>query len=367
MIHNLKQKKWGIKFFFVFSLVSVLLIQGSIPAKAEPVNWRLQLGGMSSILRYVPEHNESSRKFILLLGAEVQFPIKNKFYIETGANLRFGPTTYTYEAYKEECVAKMIPLSDFDKLGKYTGSSNEYNTPRIMTSTDGFIDIPLRFGYKLIFNEKNQLQFGLGPVFTFTLTGENNAESTGGSVYPLSDVNCFSVGLSPSVVYKHRALSLGLFYNNPFIYNGSKNRETNTLMFTIGVNFNGRSIDLDKLADGLAVASSVLNGATEAMSTYYSGSTGSGSYSNDSYSSSSSGSSSRSSSVSSDSKYSTRDKTNADTDRRTYFQNETIVQNILRGDDTVNKKSDIQNKMRQLRQKWANTPYGWNKSDWEDK
>lgn len=366
MRHNFKRNKWGTKLFSILSLASALFIQGTPSTKAaEPVNWRFQLGGMSSILRYVPEDNFRARHISFLVGAEIQFPIKNKYYIETGVNFGVAPTTYTYSAYDKECVAEMIPLKDFDKSGNYIGSSDKYQTPRVIVSTTCYIDVPLRFGYKLIFNEKNQLQFGLGPMFRFNLSPEKNANPSGGGVSALKNVNCFSVGLSPSVVYKHRALSLGLFYNNPFIYNGSKNRETNTLIFTVGVNFNGRSINLDKLANGLSAAASALGTATEIMSTYNSGSGNSGSYNSDSYSPSSSSSSSRSSSASSGSKYSVSDKTHADRDRSTYFKYETIVQNILRGDDKTNKISDIQNKMRQLRQKWANTPYKWNKSAWE--
>lgn len=164
------------------------------------------------------------------------------------------------------------------------------------------------------------------------------------------------------MVFKHRALSLGLIYQNPCIYNGIKNRDTNSLMFTVGVNFNGRKVNLDNLVIGLEAASAVLTSATETMSQFsgYANSSDTGSYS-----SGSSYSSASSSQSSSGSDFSLSKATSAQRDRSTYFQNETIVIKIINGDDTTNKIGDIQRKMKQLRNKWKGTQYEWQPSPYE--
>ncbi|MDE7413011.1 MAG: hypothetical protein K2N05_04365 [Muribaculaceae bacterium] len=343
--------------FLKTALFSALLIGGATEVQSV-VNWRFQLGGMATMLRYKREHVSTSQSFTLMLGSEIQFPLKEKWFIETGLDFRFGPTTYTYLGSEID----MLPLKDFNKHGEYIGDEYKYSA-RISTNTAGFVEIPIRAGYKLKLNDENEFQFSFGPYMSF-LTQK-----------PEQNQNCFALGLSPSVVFKHRALSLGLYYQNPCLYNGIKNRETNTLMFTIGVNFNGRKINVDKLIAGLEVANSVLTVANNSLATYYgNGDSADSSASYSDESSTGSNGSTTGSSYSSPSKtnsavtdHSTSDIVHRNIDRNTYYKDADLVRAILNGEDTVNKKSDIQRRMRKTREKWAKRNMGWDASPYETK
>lgn len=333
---------------------------------AEPLNWRFHVGGMRSLLRYDPPgknlaNDQNFRRWSFMLGLELQMPIHHDWFFETGLNFRLGPTTYTYEDYYEKNKAIFIPLNDFNNKMSYIGDNKELVNPAISIEKSWFFDIPIRAGWKFHLNNDNEFQFSLGPYMCFNLTTPTAVGISGGG-RKIEDINCFSLGISPSVVYKHRALSLGLYYQNPCIYNGQKNRETNVLMFTIGVNFYGRKIDMDKLASGLDVASSVLSGATSVMSSYYEGANGSTEIDY----------ASGEKKLNSNKKENTGQKANYDRtarnrDYKTYFEYETTVIKIINGDDRTNSKTDIQNRMRKLRKKWDDRNDGWTKSPYEDK
>lgn len=347
-------------------LMLVLTLSACLNTAADPVNWRIHVGGMRNILRSPLDQMTDSQlgdKYSLLFGVEVQIPLRNNWFIESGANLRFGPTTYTYihRLHDSSSTAEFIPLKYFDEDGHYSGCDKYKEDgwlPEIWTSHSTFIDVPIRAGWKLSLNDENEFQFSIGPVLTFDLVKPEDLR--GDRLYGR---NCFSVGLSPSVVYKHRALSLGLYYQNPCIYNGAKNRETNTLMFTIGVNFNGRKPNWDNVLNVLETTGNVLGAASTVMGSYYGTSTDDG---GSSYQGSTSSSSRSSSSVSANNTGSSN-RSARNTDYNTYFKYENTVIKILSGDDTVNKKSDIQKKMKQLREKWSKRGDGWNASPYETK
>lgn len=306
-------------------------------------------------------NDQSGTDVAILLGCELQFPIKEKFYIETGLNLRFGNLLYTYWEYNNPSsyVADNIPLSDFDSDGQYIKNINGVpSSAGIHLKTGEFLDIPLRFSYRLRLKGDNEFQFSFGPYLEINL---HNAE-----VYQtkLEDTSPVSVGLTPSVVFKHRALSLGLSYQNPCIYNGFKNRDKNTLMFTIGVNFRGRKINTDKLLSGLAIASSVLDAATTTMQSY-TDATGGSSNSDYSESSTNSNSSYSKKSEPKGNGFSISKRTSRENDRNTYSKYETQVMKIINGDDKTNSKVDLQRKMRKLREKWAAQGDGWQPSKYE--
>lgn len=311
------------------------------------VNWRLHIGGMSALNCADGEWTKGN--FAAILGCEVQFPIKDRLFIESGLNLRGGPLTFTFWEYSNGNMADNIPFKDFDNEGRYIGTNNPkaglYNT--LVTS----LNIPVRFGYRLRLKGKNEFQFAFGPYFETALS----------RCYPISNNNSVSVGLTPSVVFKHRALSLGVLYQNTCIYNGFKNREKNTLLFTIGVNFNGRKIDTDKLIDALDIASSVLDATTTVMSEYYMDSPETSA--DMGYSNVNERSNSKMSSNTKQARSSDRSARNSE--YNTYFKYETMVIKIINGDDTVNKKSEIQRKMRKLREKWTKKGDGWNASPYE--
>lgn len=322
------------------------------------------MGGMRNILR-TPLNQEDlyfMEKYSFLLGIEIQFPIKNNWFIESGVNLRTGPITYTYMKWDDPgYTAEFIPLKDFKKNQDYTGSDYYVGNkaPGIYTSSSTFIDIPIRAGWKLFLNDNNELQFSIGPTMIFDL---ERPHVEGGRLY---NRNCFSVGLSPSVVYKHRALSLGLYYENPCIYNGSKNRETNFLMFTIGVNINGRKPNLDKIISVLEVTGAVLEGVSNTMGSYSATTPDNKDNTYQKYQKSTKSSTKSVNDKSKDFSISKRDSRNAD--YRTYFKYEDIVIKILNGDDKRNNKADIQREMKRLRQKWAINGDGWEASEYENK
>ena len=103
-----------------------------------------------------------------MLGCELQFPIKEKFFIETGLNLRYGPTTYTYWMYTDDPTADFIPFNDFDKDGNYIGDNHV--DARVYQHSNIFLHIPLRFCYRLHLKGDNEFQFALGPYFETILT-----------------------------------------------------------------------------------------------------------------------------------------------------------------------------------------------------
>lgn len=336
--------------------------------EGNPVKFRFQIGSMFNMLRSPlgTKFVETQPKFPLLLGVELQIPVKNDWFIETGVDFRWGPYTDTYSSHGDDAGKnKSIPLKYFDKEGKYDGP-DKYRTPNtaypgkffdpeISTDFSGFIDIPIRAGWKKKFKGKNELQFSFGPMLTVSLY-DGALHST-----PIS------VGLSPAVAYKHRALSLGLYYNNPVIYNGPKNRETNTLMFTIGVNFNGRTPNWENIGKGAMIFAEAMGGAAEVMSAYQSTKSGGSGYSNSSSSSRSgkSKTSGKSKNSSKDNSLSQRTARNAD--HNTYLKYESMVIKIINGDDTTNNKADVQQKMKQLREKWVKRGDGWQASPWETK
>lgn len=319
---------------------------GSIHAA---VNWRFHVGGMSAMTATDKEWTKGC--FSALLGCEIQVPIKEKLFIESGLNLRGGPETYTYWNYDiPGAVADNIPFKDFNDEGKYIGSerpgAGSYNGMIVS------LNVPLRFGYRLRLKGKNEFQFAFGPYFEYAPS----------IWYAITNNNHVSVGLTPSVVFKHRALSLGVLYQNTCIYNGLKNRDKNALLFTIGVNFNGRKPNMEKIAAALDATSTVLNGVNTALY----GATSSGGYDggySDTSSSVGSGSSSTSSNNTGSNASSNRVARNRD--YNTYFQYETMVIKIINGDDRVNKKKDVQLKMKALREKWVKRNDGWQASRYE--
>lgn len=347
-------------------LTLICILSACLNTFAEPINWRIHVGGMYNILRTPLDRKnylEFGDKFSFMGGVEIQVPLRKNWYIEPGLNLRYGPWTYVVEISSigqyniPHYKMASAPLKDFDKYGFYTGNGDFWQ-PSVETQPSYFVDMPIRAGWRLALNDKNEFQFSFGPYLSIDC-GNPDRDATYGVV---DGCNRFSIGLNPSVVYKHRALSLGISYQNPCIYNGPKNRETNTLLFTIGINFRGRKVNLDKLSSALEIAGSVLNTTADAMSSYY------GNLGEDTSASSDNNSSSRNSvSTRATSSNTSKDRTSRNADYNSYFKYETTVIKIINGDDRVNKKSDIQRKMKALRKKWVDRGDGWNASPYETK
>ena len=328
------------------------LFFGSQPMFARPVDWRFHIGGMPSILNYRPDNHPASRKFTAMLGAEIQLPLAANLYLESGLDFRYAPATYTYWCYDSPgWTADFIPLRDFDGSGRYIGTNPPIDglaAEVFAQNTNVYLDIPVRFGYRWNIGARHQLQLGFGPYLGLGL-----APAKGRDGNKLYGSNCVSVGITPSVVYRHRAFSVGLHYQNPCLYNGTKNRETHTLMLSLGINVRGRklSVDWDSVVAGLEAASGVLNATTETMMQSYGDEVDSGE-----------------TAVSSGSKtsdFSIQKRTARNNDYKAYFQCESMVIKILNGDDKVNRLSDVQKKMKRLREKWDARNDGWGPSRWE--
>lgn len=298
-------------------------------------NWRFYVGGM-----YAKEYTEvgtinyknpleKTGTYNIMAGMDIQFSLKEKFYIETGLNYRYAP----YAQWEDE--DSWNPLSDYRYL--YGGHMH-------------LLSVPVRFGYRLRMNENNSFEFGVGPYVALRADGETQV----------------SVGLSPVVTYKHRALSLSLRYENPVFYDGMRNELKNQFAFTIGVNFNGRSPNWDNIALGLEAAGSVLGTATEVMNTYYQSTNQEYSGSSESYSTGDSSNSGSSGSVNDSSAgLSLSDARNLQRDRTTYFQMETNLIKALNGEDTSTSVSTYRQRMKSLREKWEKRGHGWQKSRYE--
>lgn len=137
-----------------------------------------------------------------VLDALIQIPMSKSYpiYLETG--LSFG----VKRAWNE------MHLYDEYYLGqKYT---------------PGLMRIPLNVGYELPLTEKNSLFFAFGPYigWHFSLPEEGSFHST-------------QVGLSPSITFQHRKLTLGVSYITPCLYNGPKDKNRHTILFTVGCRF----------------------------------------------------------------------------------------------------------------------------------
>lgn len=324
-------------------LAGALLMLGSV-AHAK-TNWRFYFGGMynkgfntSEWLNDVPHRTyyDSADQIPttgtgnIMAGMDIQFSIKTKFYIETGINYRYTP----YMMW--ECQKETDPYTGEVHKQYYIGEAPNTDTER------NIISIPLRFGYRLILNEHNEFQFGIGP-------------------YVGADFdNSYYVGLSPVVTYKHRALSLSFRWENPMFLNTSHNYFDNNIAFTIGVNFNGRTPNMDNVLLGLQAANTALSTANGVISQTY-GSAG-GSYSSaDSYSSSSS-SASRSS-ASEDTGFSLSEQQAYNRDKQTYANYDSMLSAYFNGSRQMSQGEvqSMQNNMRRLRQKWESRGKSWTK------
>lgn len=286
------------------------------PAAYSRTNWRFYVGGMYAKAYGWGAYTNSGRdtytksSYNIWAGMDVQFIIKEKFHIETGINYRRAPYALRNSSYL-----------DYTDLG-----------------TAHWIAIPLRFAYRLPLNEQNSFEFGFGPYVAMSPD--------------FTDYDPMSVGISPVVTYKHRALSLSFRYENPIFYDGAKNTLKNQFAFTIGVNFNGRKPNWDNIAKGLEVTGSVLNAANAAIGAY----NGNQSPSTDgSYEDNTSSQSSKSSSgTSSGNRFSISEQTSYNQDKSTYEKYDSQLASHFAGNQTMSPDGvrHAQKAMKKLRQKW---------------
>lgn len=309
-------------------------------------NWRFYVGGMFSKnvastygydCIYKGESPEKTKSYNIFAGIDIQFSLREKFFIETGINYRHIPY-----ALRE----------------KWEGEDPRYYYLYSFEEHDDLLSLPVRFGYRLFLNDENSFEFSLGPYAAYSMSQSYDSR--------------LSVGLSPVITYKHRALSLSLRYENPVFVNGPRNYNTNQFAISIGINFKGRSPNWDNIARGLEIAGGVLNtaaavyGTTSSYSGYSSSDYSSGSgYSTDSGSSTSNPDKNKDKSKDSDGGLSSSELIARNKDHTTYNQIETNLIKALNGDDTGTTPSEYRARMRKLRVKWEKRGHGWARSMYE--
>lgn len=311
-------------------------------------NWRFYVGGMFSKNVEYGDHflwkgekpEGKINSYNVFAGMDIQFSLREKFFIETGINYRHIPYALKSEMYDWE------------------DSNPPYFSVDSFEEHDDLLSLPVRFGYRLFLNDENSFEFSLGPYAAYSMSQSYDSR--------------LSVGLSPVITYKHRALSLSLRYENPVFVNGPRNYNTNQFAISIGINFKGRSPNWDNIARGLEIAGGVLNtaaavyGTTSSYSGYSSSDYSSGSsYSTDSGSSTSPPGKNKDKSKDSDGGLSSSELIARNKDHATYNQIETNLIKALNGDDTGTTPSEYRARMRKLRVKWEKRGHGWARSMYE--
>ncbi len=290
------------------------------------VNWVFQFGGMykesDSFIYWDPQEPQT---YEIIGGLHLQIPVSPRvpLFIETGLDYR-----YKNGIFEQLDNFKLNP----DKDDWY--NAHDYLN---FVENGSFLEVPLKVGYKLSLNEKNAFEFGLGPYGSYCISPVMNDH--------------WSVGLTSSVVFRHRCMSFGLSYSNPIFLNGPRDYDIHSLDLTIGINFGNKAWGtIGKVA---AVTGMVAAGVGNAYVQNYGKSA---SYQgNSSYSDSDSGSSSSSrAGNSSSSGFSLSEQQAYNTDKSTYAKYDSQLSNHFSGNRTMKDKDvkDIQKKMKKLREKW---------------
>lgn len=321
----------------------VMMMMTSIVSSAA-VNWQLQVGGMM-MNQYGSESDQEN--FYSLLekkshiewkaGILIQIPLSSNIplFIESGLSFRSKNVISQKDGFHFHPTD--ISEEDYYNMMSYQGYS---------------LELPVKAGWKLKLNESNAFDFAAGPyVSMMTERGEGD---------PLS------VGANISAAFRHRCMSFGVEWQNPIFLNGPRNYYGNSFLLTIGINFKGRNINLDKLADSLEMAGNILSTANAAM----------GYGDADGYSSTSSFIESSNNETSSKSRVKSSDKskngngfslseqTAFNADRNTYFKWESF---LINGKNISKKEGKHAcEEMRKLRTKWEKRGKSWTKSNWED-
>ncbi len=316
-------------------VIAIALACGAIALTSEArTNWRFYLGGMyakgfnadnvlwnsdGAIVFDKSADVPSKGSYTLWAGMDIQFSLKEKFFIETGLNFRKSPYVYG------ENVSEAEPYSGENFRGYKVRQGN---------GDRDVLSIPVRFGYKLKLRGNNQFEFAVGPYFGADFDAD------------------YYVGFSQMVTYKHRALSLSFHWENPLFVNTSHNHFKNQFAFSIGVNFNGRKPNMDNILLGLEIAGSVLETANQVVSQYNESSGGS-SYSDSDSRSSRGGGSSSSGNVNGNG-FSPSEQQAYNTDKRTYDDYDTQLSKHFSGIMVMSCRDvkEIQKKMKKLREKW---------------
>lgn len=107
------------------------------------------------------------------------------------------------------------------------GADDAFRYDDIKVDSHSFLQLPVKFDYRMKLSNRTSLTFGLGPYLNWFLDTPK-----------YMDDSHAQVGVTPSVTFRYRKLSLGISYYNPVIYNGPRNLNKNSLMMTMGLTFN---------------------------------------------------------------------------------------------------------------------------------
>ncbi len=364
-----------------FLMSGVIIIMAIFDASAQ-LTWNIQAGGIwgkenddyfkpgDHTIMSIREWNEEEygRKSIhngyeVSAGLYMQIPIKpNLMFIDTGLGWKLKNVV----SIRDYVIHENPHYGDWGshKLLNFQGNMN-------------FLELPVRFVYQLNLNEKNSFQFKLGPYISYALGKIHNdipeffQEHINSGIMDFNQsLSPISIGLSPSIMFKHRALSVGAIFNTPCFLNGPRAVKSSSFNLVLSVNLGSTAHwDWDAIADGLESASTVMQGITDTyvqtQSTY---SDDESSFSNTTTSSPSSKTFSQSNS-SKTSDFDLSKWTARNAEKSAYDNYITTVIKILSGDDKTNNKRDIQRKMRKIREKWTKLgdKWGWAASEYETK
>lgn len=322
---------------YLSAAVSLLFFSGLPFGASGEVNWLFQVGGMymkqygaeGKFFNYETGEREKGKSFEATAGLYLQIPVSKSVpvYIETGLGYRNKLVLSQAKGFKfKPSLIEEDWLPDEGDLDYYRGN---------------IIEIPVKAGYALALNEHNSFEFGFGPYVGFC-TERGNGD-------PLL------AGLTASAAYRHRCMSFGFSYANPVFVNGPRNYYTNSINFTIGINFGSGA--WSTIGNVAMIAGSVAGGVAQSYVNAYGQSAESSSdYSSGSYSSSSQseGYSRNGGSRNVGNKYDTREQENFNAEKRAYEGWDSQLSMHFSGNRTMS-ASDVrhaQSEMKRIREKW---------------
>lgn len=341
-------------------LLLIVFLIGIAHIHAE-INWVFQVGGMYKKqyggdwqmfnAGYDDDGNPCLLKdnnFEVETGLFMQIPVSSRIpiFIETGIG------------YRNKLVISQEKDYKFDPKnysGRFYGDEVELNNA--CNYRGNFIEIAIKAGYKLALNEKNSFLFGLGPYVAMC------TERGFGDM--------ISVGATLSAAFRHRCLTYGLSYSNPFFLNGPRDYYKNSLNITLGINFGGKTwskigkvaLVTAAVAGSVAVAYSAINGNDNNNSNYDTGD------SDNDYNVPSQKGDGKKSNDNNNKKYNISEQQSYNTDKNTYARYDSLLSKVFFGSSEMSCQ-DIkkhQEAMKKIRLKWEKRGKSFTKSDNESR
>lgn len=341
---------------YLFLLALVVMVSENTYSK---VTWYLQAGGIWGKSGAEVEiddystvhedmwnewyHKEIKSGYEVAAGLYMQIPVQNdRMFIDTGLGWRMKSVLSSRDFY-------FPPNPNYGEYGNfrilnYQGRMN-------------FLELPVRFCYQLNIDEKNSFQFKLGPYVSYALGAINKEKPDifgDDRVDPKQTLSPITAGLSPSVMFKHRAIAIGATMNTPCIFNGLRDVKGTTFNLVIAVHLGSTSHwDWDAIADGMSAVGNSLQTIADTYSEYQQGNA-SQYDSSSSTSGSSTSSSYRNNSEGKSNNFSSSEQQSYTTDKRTYERYDSQLASHFAGNQVMSQSSvkQAQKEMKRLREKW---------------